>query len=49
MNSVSFRGKVRESGTVHLVTVPAQYIKDGHLKPSVEYEFTAVEVSSDAE
>ena len=41
---VDFQARIRESGPATVITIPATYIKDGHLKVGKLYRFTAVEV-----
>jgi len=37
---VKFTGVAWDVGSSHVVTIPAQYIKDGQLKAGVEYNIT---------
>lgn len=40
----SFKAKVRESGPAAVITIPNQYIKDGHIETGKTYRFMYEEV-----
>jgi len=40
MVSITFKAKIRQSGEVSIITVPAQYIKDGILWQGDEFKIT---------
>lgn len=45
----SFTGTIRKSGDVVVVTIPRQYVTDGHLKDGTRYRFHFEEAKENAE
>lgn len=46
--TTSFKGKIWKFGRTHVMTVPIQYIRDGHLQDGAHYDVT-LEATEDAE
>jgi len=46
---IEFQARIRDVGSAYLVTVPATYIKDGHLEAGKIYRFAATKVEENAE
>jgi len=44
---ISFSSIVWKTGNANVLTVPARYVKDGHIAPGKEYRVTIKEVSED--
>lgn len=43
MKIITFSARLRKNGLIYTITVPARYIKDGHVKEGETYKVTLEE------